>query len=125
MRRVCAWCRTVLDEPAPPHATDRIPASHGICSSCRESWEARARELTARPTFEVIRGYVDSQFVRNCYTLAIITRYPDGSSRHTCWEFSRVPGRPMRFMGTTTGAEISARIAGALREVADRFEVAE
>lgn len=123
MRRVCAWCRTVLDEPAPLHATDRIPASHGICSSCRESWEAKARELAGRPTIKVERGHVDDQFIRNCYTLAIITRWPAGSSRYTCWEFSKDGTWNPRFMGTTTGAEISAKIAGELREVAGRFEV--
>lgn len=69
---------------------------------------------------ETIRGRIDDQFIRNRYTLMVESQINDGDTRKCCWEFGN--GEPPRFMGYTSGSEVSARLAGALKEVADRYE---
>ena len=68
----------------------------------------------------VMRGMVDDQFIRNRYTLMVETRLTDRDTMKCCWEFGN--GEPPRYMGHTSGAEVSARIADGLREVVERFE---
>ena len=69
---------------------------------------------------EVLRGYVDDQFIRNRYTLLIETTIGAGDTRKAAWEFGN--GEPLRFMGYTSSSEIAAGIAEELRAVADRFD---
>ncbi len=69
---------------------------------------------------EAARGRIDDQFIRNRYTLMVTTQLDDGDAQHCCWEFGN--GEPPRYMGHTSGSEVVARIAGALKEVAARFE---
>lgn len=69
---------------------------------------------------EASRGYCDNQFIRNRYTLMVTTQVDDGDALHCCWEFGN--GEPPRYMGHTSGSEVVARIAGALKEVTERLE---
>lgn len=70
---------------------------------------------------EVVRGMIDDQFIRNCYTLMVETRIGNADSRKACWEYDMAGERPPRFMGYSSDREVIERIRGELVAMAERF----
>jgi hypothetical protein len=74
----------------------------------------RERLVLGRVTVELDRGYVATQFIRNCYTLQVATRLPGSTTwRYACWEFSRCGTHP-RFLGYQTTESRCAHLRGEL-----------
>ncbi len=70
---------------------------------------------------EVIRGHIDDQFVRNCYTLSVHTQIAGRDGRQAAWEFSPGPTPRLRYLGHVSDGAMAEHIRGELERAVEGY----
>lgn len=83
--------------------------------------EQVARKTVGRVRVDLDRGFIDDQFVRNCYTLSVHTQLPYRDGRTVAWEYSRGPGCHFRYLGHMSDGAMVEHIRGELERSVERF----
>ena len=81
-----------------------------------------AKRTVGKLRIEVDRGFIDDQFVRHCYTLAVHTQIAGRDGRQAAWEFTPGPDCHFRYLGHMSDGAMVEHIRGWLIRAVERFE---